>query len=67
MASQAPDPATAAMSKFERDTQVRRIDERVWEGNFSPGLEHRAGAQRRLCHGARGARTGGGPAASRSQ
>ena len=36
MASQAPNPVTAAMSKFERDTQVRRIDERTWEGNFSP-------------------------------
>ncbi|MGE3297011.1 MAG: thioesterase family protein [Porticoccaceae bacterium] len=36
MASKAPNPATAAMSKFERDTQVRRIDERVWEGEFSP-------------------------------
>lgn len=36
MASQAPDPATAVMSKFARDTQVRRIDEHIWEGSFSP-------------------------------
>lgn len=29
-------PAAAAQSKFTRDTQVRRLDERAWLGEFSP-------------------------------